>query len=128
MAAIARTDGLNIAHDFIITQQGRQFVLYPGLLDAAHRAGLRRISTELVQLPTPANDDTCIVHCTVELTPPDGRLLLFDGIGDASPRTVGKSVAPHYIRMAETRAKARALRDALNVTAELADELCSTSP
>ena len=38
----------------------------------------------------------------------------FEGIGDADPGNVEGFLAPHLIRVAETRAKARALRDAVN--------------
>ena len=35
--------------------------------------------------------------------------------GDASPDNVGDKVRPHFARMVLTRAKARVLRDALNI-------------
>lgn len=38
----------------------------------------------------------------------------FDGYGDATPKNVSGGIAPHLLRMAETRAKGRALRDAVN--------------
>ena len=47
----------------------------------------------------------------------------YTGIGDANVQNTGKMVAAHYIRMAETRAKARALRDALNVGGAALEEL-----
>src|ERR687898_241588 len=47
----------------------------------------------------------------------------FGGIGDASPQNVNRAIAPHLIRMAETRAKARALRDAINVGVTAFEEL-----
>ena len=43
---------------FIVTRQGKQFCLYAGLLDGAHRQGLKRISTTLVQVPAEDNDYT----------------------------------------------------------------------
>jgi hypothetical protein len=95
-------------------------VLYAGLLDEAHRKGLRSIDTELLQAPTKENGEVAIVKATVTLvrTNNEGEIVgerIFEGIGDASPANVGKNIKSHLIRMSETRAKARALRDAVNV-------------
>jgi hypothetical protein len=100
-------------------RQGKQYVLFAGLLDEAHNRGLRGIDTELVQVPTPENGNVAVVKATVEME--DDRT--FSGIGDASPENVGRNIVPHIIRMAETRAKARALRDAVNVGATALEEL-----
>lgn len=103
----------------MITRQGKQYVLFAGLLDEAHSRGLRGIHTELIQAPNDANANVAVVQATVEME--DGRS--FGGIGDASPDNVGRNIIPHLIRMAETRAKARALRDAVNVGAIPMEEL-----
>lgn len=103
---------------FIVNRQGKDFVLYAGLVDGAHSEGLKRITTVLLQAPNAENAQTAIVHAQVET-----NRGVFDGIGDASPQNVGRMIAMHAIRMAETRAKARALRDALNVTAAALEEL-----
>jgi hypothetical protein len=108
-----------VREEFLITRQGKQYVLFAGLLDEAHSRGLRSIDTELVQVPTAENGTVAVVKATVEME--DGRT--FSGIGDASPENVGRNIVPHIIRMAETRAKARALRDAVNVGATTLEEL-----
>ena len=111
--------------EFMITRQGKQYVLYQGLLDEAHTRGLRGIDTELVQVPTAENGNVALVKAVVEMEAVDGSegSRTFSGIGDASPENVGRNIVPHIIRMAETRAKARALRDAVNVGATALEEL-----
>lgn len=107
--------------EFIVNRQGKDFVLYAGLIDQAHQEGLQRITTKLLQAPTAENGHLAI--CWAEVETNKG---VFSGIGDASPENVGRMIAMHTVRMAETRAKARALRDAINVAMtaieELADE------
>jgi hypothetical protein len=105
--------------EFFIERQGKRYVLFQGLLDEAHSRGLRGIETELVQVPDDTNGNVAIVKATAEMD--DGRR--FSGSGDASPENVGRNIVPHLIRMAETRAKARALRDAVNVGATALEEL-----
>lgn len=106
----------------IINLQGRDFVTYEGLLNLAHEMGLQEIRTNLVQIPGPTTDHTAI--CTAEVVlVKDGQIHTYTGIGDASPRNVSRNVALHLLRMAETRAKARALRDAVNVGMCAVEEL-----
>jgi len=88
----------------------KDVVTYPGLLSKAHEEGLTEIQTSLVQIPTEANGMVAIAKAVVVTE--KGH---FEGIGDADPTNVTSFVVPHIIRMSETRAKARALRDAVNI-------------
>jgi hypothetical protein len=107
-----------VKKEYIIERQGKQFVLYEGLLDEAHQQGLCRISTTLIQVPHQDNGNVAIVAAEIETS--KGT---FSGIGDASPGNVGRLIVPHIVRMAETRAKARALRDAVNIGVTALEEL-----
>ncbi len=102
----------------MIERGGRRFVLYAGLLEEAHARGLRSIETELLQVPNLENGEVAIAKAVVRTE--EGK---FSGIGDASPGNVSRAIVPHIIRMAETRAKARALRDAINVGVTALEEL-----
>lgn len=113
----------------------KDYVLYAGLLDAAHQVdGFRGIETELLSPIPLAPDDRPVVRATArflmvdpstgeaQVDPVTGGLVekRFSGIGDAHHSEKGApGQAP--IRMAETRAKARALRDALNIEAAVDD-------
>lgn len=52
---------------------------------------------------------------------------IYAGVGDASPASVARPMIPHLIRLAETRAKAGALRDAVNVAVAALEELGGTA-
>ena len=101
-----------VREEFIKNIQGKDFVLYAGLLDLAHQKGLQRLDVEILQFPSIENDNTCICKATATTTE-SGQL--FSDIGDANAQNTGRMIAPHYIRMASTRAKARVLRDLCNI-------------
>lgn len=109
--------------EFIVERQGKAFVLYAGLLDLAHQNGLRAIRTELVQIPNEENYRTAIVTATAVFIDRDGKERHFTGLGDAAPNNVAPMMLTCLLRMAETRAKARALRDAVNVGVTAFEEL-----
>ncbi len=96
----------------------KEVVTYQGLLSKAHDEGLKAVRTSLLQIPSEDNSRTAIAKAEVETE--KGR---FEAIGDASPESVTSFLTPHLIRMAETRAKARALRDAVNVGVVSFEEL-----
>src|SRR5262245_36803254 len=107
-------------HEFIRTLEkhnnkgqvvgSEEVVIYKGLLALAHEDGLKRLVTELVEFPSEVNRFTAVFEAEVETNKGTFRCH-----GDANPENVDEQIAPHYIRVAETRAKARVLRDALNI-------------
>lgn len=113
-----RGEIMTINEKFIINLQGKSFVTYEGLLDLAHQNNLLSIEVDIVQFPTPENNMTAI--CKAIATTDKAR---FQDIGDASPKSVNSTLAPHIIRMASTRAKARVLRDLTNIGMTAFEEL-----
>jgi len=56
--------GIQIDERFITTIQGKEFVIYAGLLDLAHQRGLKKLVVEILQLPSDENGNTAI--CTLK--------------------------------------------------------------
>lgn len=104
---------------FIVSLSGRDYPLYSGILSEAHERGLQSIETQLIQIPTEENGNTAIVKAVVRMK--DGSY--FEDYGDSNPRNTSARVATALIRMASTRAKGRALRDAINVGQTMLEEL-----
>jgi len=104
---------------FIKDYRGKDFVVYSGLLDLAHQKGLCKVIVEILQFPTKDNGSEAI--CRAILESYNGER--FIEIGDASPKNVNKMIASHIIRMAATRAKARAMRDFTNIGMTCLEEI-----
>lgn len=103
---------------FIVNLKGKDFVTYEGLLDLAHQEGLISIEVELLQIPTKGNGDIAIAKAVAKT-----KDKTFVDIGDAGNNSVNSMIKPHIIRMASTRAKARALRDLTNIGMTAIEEL-----
>jgi hypothetical protein len=101
--------------EYLVQIQGRPFVKFEGLLQMAHAQGLLRLETTIVQ----CTYDLAVCQSTATFH--DGRV--FTDIGDATPTNVPKHLAPAFVRMAATRASARALRRALNISTCAIEEL-----
>ena len=86
---------------------GRDFIQYAGLLAMAHEHGLQELAAEFISV-TPE-----LALAAAHAFFADGRK--FWDAGDATPTNVHPQVRAHFPRVALTRAKARVLRDALNV-------------
>ncbi|HAI87200.1 MAG TPA: hypothetical protein DCL63_09470, partial [Firmicutes bacterium] len=51
---------------FVRNLQGRDYILYGGVLQLARERGLKRISTSIVQLPSKENSMYAVVEAEVE--------------------------------------------------------------
>ena len=94
---------------------GKPFVKYAGLLTMAHAQGLQQLAAWF----TGVSDTLAVAQATATFR--DGRR--FTESGEATPENVGRQVRPHFARLALTRAKARCLRDALNIALCAVEEL-----
>ena len=81
----------------------------------AYERGLQNLSAHFISVDA----DLALAEATAEFK--DGRV--FMEYSDATPSNVHPKVKPHFARMALTRAKARALRDALNISMCSVEEL-----
>jgi hypothetical protein len=104
--------------EYIVWIQNKPFVRFAGLLKMAHEQHLVALAESWTY-----NDETVSLAHAVAIFE-DGRR--FEGSGDASPSNVTRKVAPHFRRVALTRAKSRALRDALNIDMVSVEELGET--
>lgn len=96
-----------IPPQFVQMIKGKPFVRYVGLVAMAHEQGLVRLEAEFISVTE------TLALAWAQATFKDGRV--FKDAGDATPTNVGKEIAPHFARMSLTRAKARCLRDSLNI-------------
>jgi hypothetical protein len=90
-------------------------IRYSGLLLIAKQRGLIAIEAHWTY------NDSELSLAEAKATFKDGSFYLESG--DATPQNVTKLIAPHFRRMALTRAKARALRDALGIDMVALEEL-----
>lgn len=109
---------------FLVNLKGREYPTWPGVLDAATQAGLRSLTTRVLQVPSADNGGMAIVMARAEFE--DGRV--FEDVGDASPANCSAQIASAALRMASTRAKGRCLRDAINCGATMFEELPDLLP
>jgi len=104
---------------FITTIEGQSFVRISGLLDLGHQRRLSSMDVEILQYPTKENGMMAICKAKAQTATGD----TFSDIGDANPTNCNSKVAKHLLRMASTRAKARALRDLTNIGMTCLEEL-----
>jgi hypothetical protein len=108
-------NGVSVPPQHIVMIQGKPFIKFAGLLQMAHEQHLVGLSESWTY-----NDaELSLAHAVAVFE--DGRR--FEGSGDATPSNITKKIAPHFRRVALTRAKSRALRDALNIDMVSVEEL-----
>jgi hypothetical protein len=98
---------------FLTYLHGKPHIRYVGLLAMAHTKGLVSLKAHFISV-TPK-------LALAEAVFTDGTA--YSECADATPQNVPAHIRPHFPRMALTRAKARALRDALNVAMVAVEEL-----
>lgn len=108
-----------IDKQFIVNLKGRDYPTYPGVLDAATKAGLRQLTTTVIQLPSAENGHMAVVMARAEFE--EGRV--FEDVGDCSPGNCSPQIASAALRMASTRGKGRVLRDSINCGMTKLEEL-----
>lgn len=106
--------------DEVIQLKGKSYVLFTGLLRMAHEAGLQSVTTKLLQEPNAQNEQMAIVEATVVFQEEGFAPRVYTALGDASPQTTQLKA---FVRMAETRAVARAFRWALAIGDTALEEL-----
>lgn len=121
MPKAEKTTGPALNPDCVTQLHGQTYVTYAGLVDLAHQSGLCSIDTTLLQAPSSTNGGVAIVQAKINI---DGRE--YSGLADAGAHNTSRAMQKFAVCMAETRAKARALRDALNVGMVSVEELGAT--
>ena len=94
---------------------GKEFITYEGLLAMAHEKGLQELGCGFMSVSA----TLAIAFAWAKFK--DGRF--FWDAGDATPQNVHPQVKAHCPRDVLTRAKARVLRDALNIGMVAVEEL-----
>ncbi len=113
--AVPDTTAAHIPAQFLTEIHGKQFVQYAGLLAMAHERGLVNLSAHFITV----SNDLALAEATAEFA--DGKV--FSECADSTPQNVGPTVRAHFPRIALTRAKARCLRDALNISVCSVEEM-----
>ena len=100
----------------IVNIKGRKFITYGGLLDEAHKQGLDDMRIMKLSVDWEKKCAWCMVACKIGEKE-------FVGVGSATQENCGPMVKNHFVEMANTRAKSRCLRDALNIDIVALEEL-----
>ena len=119
---------------YIVKVQGKPFIRYEGLLILAEERQLISIETQQIELDRKEQFAQFKATAKIPLLIDGkhqfnqlGKLICktFTSYGDGSPKNINRGVISSFIRVAETRAKARALRDLCGIGMCSVEELAS---
>lgn len=98
-------------NNFVIKRGKQEFVTFKGLLYVAKQhGGMTSMKSEMIREASDFTDNSYVFKATVS-----GSRGTAEAYGDANPHNVNAMIAPHVLRMAESRAYVRALRFYLGV-------------
>ena len=103
------------AKEHVVTLQGRKFITFVGLQARLADQGKHIHGLEIEIIRDPFDEDNkenkqALVRATVHVVAENGAVSKVQSLGDASKLNVSKNIEDATLRMAETRAIARALR------------------
>jgi hypothetical protein len=118
--------------NYFVEIKKKEAVKAVGLLVLGHEKGIKNLTTEVLQFPNKDNGGVCIVQANLigyAWSPADKKIVEanFSAIGDASRENCSSMVADSFIRMAETRAVGRVLRNYTNIGMLCSDEVGSAT-
>lgn len=100
-----------LTEDELVVKDGRQFVYLKGLERLAKERGIRSKFIDVCATPS-KEAPLSVIKVTYKFD--DGRS--YDGVADASDKNCKEKFRVYLTAMAESRAKARALRDAFGIS------------
>lgn len=112
-----------VRDEFWVDLKGKRYPTWPGVLIAMHEEGLIGIEVTALQYPTAENGMVAICQATVTMRGDGTREQIYTEIADACPSNVNPRMAGAVLRLAATRAKGRAGRDAIALGDTLLEEL-----
>jgi hypothetical protein len=120
---LSDVEGLAVAGGDLQLLQGRWYVTHTGLLHLAQRKRCLGIETVLVERVSEPSSDRWVFKATVYKSSSSRRFVAY---GDADPSNVSPLMRGAELRIAETRAVNRALREAYGIGICSVEELGST--
>jgi hypothetical protein len=103
-------------------QPPKEFITWPGLIWYVNQIGtLLKLEVDMVEIDW--SKGRFVAKATAVLKNHNGDLLERTSYGDCTPHNVSDMILPSALRMAGTRAKARALRDLCGIGMTAAEEI-----